>query len=88
MSGRGKCQKGADFERRLAKIKNAPILALDDLGAEAGQNVPFEVSWAQDKAYQLLDHRLVEQLPTIVTTNLPSCRNASRHGFKTGTPRV
>lgn len=60
-----------DFERRLAKIKNAPVLVLDDLGAEAGQNAPFEVSWAQDKVYQLLDHRLVEQLPTIVTTNLP-----------------
>ena len=44
---------------------------LDDLGAEAGQSAPFEVSWAQDKVYQILDHRLMEQLPTIVTTNLP-----------------
>jgi DNA replication protein DnaC len=64
-------QSGEDFERRLAHVKDAPVLVLDDLGAEAGQNAAFEVSWAQDKLYQILDHRLVGQLPTIVTTNLP-----------------
>jgi len=30
-------------------VKDAPVLVLDDLGAEAGQNAPFEVNWAQDK---------------------------------------
>jgi DNA replication protein DnaC len=64
-------QSGEDFERRMTRVKDAPVLALDDLGAEAGQNAAFEVSWAQDKVYQILDHRLVEQLPAIVTTNLP-----------------
>jgi len=64
-------QAGEDFERRLTRVKEAPVLVLDDLGAEAGQSAPFEVSWAQDKVYQILDHRLMEQLPTIVTTNLP-----------------
>lgn len=64
-------QSGEGFERRLARVKDAPVLVLDDLGAEARHNAAFEVSWAQDKVYQILDHRLVEQLPTIVTTNLP-----------------
>jgi DNA replication protein DnaC len=64
-------QGDEDFERRLARLKDALVLVLDDLGAEAGHHALFEVSWAQDKVYQILDHRLVEQLPTIVTTNLP-----------------
>ena len=64
-------QSGEDFERRLTRVKEAPVLVLDDLGAEAGRHVSFDVSWAQDKVCQILDHRLVEQRPTVVTTNLP-----------------
>ena len=71
-------QGDEDFDRRLARLKDAPVLVLDDLGAEAGHTAPFEVSWAQDKIYQILDHRLVEQQPTIVTTNLPLNRLPQR----------
>ncbi len=61
-----------DFDRRLAQVKDVPVLVLDDLGAEArGQQGPMDVTWAQDKLYQVLNHRLVEQLPTVITTNVP-----------------
>jgi len=71
-------QGDEDFERRLAGIKDASILVLDDLGAEAGRAAPFEVSWAHDKVYQILDHRLIGKQPTIVTTNLPLNRLPQR----------
>ena len=62
----------AGFNARLDQVKDAPVLVLDDLGAEgqSGAGGAFVVTWAQDKLYQIIDYRLVQQLPTIVTTNL------------------
>ena len=41
------------------------------MGTEAQFSVPYEVTWAQDKLYQIFDHRLVWEMPTIITTNVP-----------------
>lgn len=43
----------------------APILVLDDLGAEK------ESEWTHEQIYDLLDRRYGRQMPTIVTTNTP-----------------
>ncbi|MBN1891129.1 MAG: ATP-binding protein [Thermoflexales bacterium] len=61
-----------DFHQRLESVKNAPVLVMDDLGAEnhGGSGQPFEVTWAHDKLYQIVDHRVMQQLPTVFTTNL------------------
>lgn len=66
-------QAGDDFDTRLARVKDAPVLVLDDLGAhsQGRAGTPFEVTWAEDKLYQIFDHRLVSELPTVVTTNVP-----------------
>lgn len=47
------------------RLKNTPLLVLDDLGAES------PTPWAQEKLFQLLDHRYLLRLPTVITTNKP-----------------
>lgn len=51
------------YDDRFQSIRNAPFLILDDLGAQS------PTVWAQEKLFQLLNHRYNEQLPTVVTTN-------------------
>lgn len=51
------------YEARLEEIRNAPLLILDDMGTES------PTVWAQEKLYQILNHRYMAQLPTVVTTN-------------------
>lgn len=51
------------YDDRFESIRNAPFLILDDLGAQS------PTVWAQEKLFQLLNHRYNEQLPTVVTTN-------------------
>jgi DNA replication protein DnaC len=52
------------YDQRFQEILDAPVLVLDDLGA---QNV---TPWAEEKLYQILNARYVTKRPTIVTTNL------------------
>ncbi len=52
------------YDQMYDRIANAQLLVLDDLGAENPS------PWAQEKLFQLLNHRYVHHLPTIVTTNV------------------
>lgn len=52
-----------DYDERFATIRNAPLLVLDDLGTENA------TPWAQEKLFQIINHRYTEQMPTIITTN-------------------
>ena len=45
-------------------IKNAPLLILDDLGAQS------TTPWALEKLFQLINHRYNGRLPTVITTSL------------------
>ena len=51
------------FESYFDQIRNATLLILDDLGMERSSE------WAKEKLFQLLNHRHVEALPTVITTN-------------------
>ncbi len=51
------------IDERLDAIRDAPLLILDDLGAHNG------TPWAQEKLFQILNHRYNSRLPTVVTTN-------------------
>jgi DNA replication protein DnaC len=51
------------FDERFEEVRDAPVIILDDLGT---QNA---TPWAQEKLYQILNHRYNAQLPTVVTTN-------------------
>lgn len=52
------------FTRRFELVRDAPVLVLDDLGAESG------TAWANEKLYILLNYRLEMRLPTMITSNL------------------
>lgn len=51
------------FDTYFEQIRNIPLLVLDDLGVEKPS------PWANEKLFQLLNHRHVEELPTVITTN-------------------
>jgi len=51
------------FDERFESIRSAPLLILDELGVQAA------TPWAQEKLYQLLNHRSNARLPTVITTN-------------------
>ena len=52
------------YDERFEQIRNAPLLILDDLGTQSNSD------WAQEKLYQIFNHRYNNRLPTVVTTNL------------------
>ncbi len=51
------------FETRFDEIRNIRLLVLDDLGT---QNA---TAWAQEKLFQIINHRYVNRLPLVLTTN-------------------
>jgi DNA replication protein DnaC len=51
----------ARFDQRFEEVRTAPLLILDDLGTESAS------PWAQEKLYQLFNHRYNARLPTIIT---------------------
>jgi DNA replication protein DnaC len=52
------------FEERFEEIRESPLLILDDFGT---QNA---TAWAQEKIFQIMNHRYINQLPTVVTSNM------------------
>jgi DNA replication protein DnaC len=52
------------YQALIEQVRNAPVLILDDLGTQSA------TAWAQEKLFQVLNHRYNTQLPTVVTTNL------------------
>lgn len=51
------------FDDRFRAIRDVGMLILDDLGTEN------TTEWAREKLFQIVNYRLAEQLPLIVTTN-------------------
>jgi DNA replication protein DnaC len=51
------------YDEAFLKMREAELLVLDDLGAE--QSTP----WANEKLFQLLNHRYNARLATVITTN-------------------
>lgn len=52
------------FDERFQALRSAERLILDDLGLESAK------PWAKEKLFQLLDHRYVRGLPTVITTSM------------------
>jgi DNA replication protein DnaC len=51
------------FDERFSQIQDAPLLVLDDLGTQSS------TPWAQEKLFQILNHRYNTRLPTVITSN-------------------
>ncbi len=53
------------FEDRMHQVREVPLLIIDDFGTQNATD------WAEEKIFQILNHRYVNRLPLVVTTNLP-----------------
>ncbi len=53
----------ASYDERFESIRTAPLLILDDYGAQS------PTQWANEKLFQIFNYRYNAQLPTVVTTN-------------------
>jgi DNA replication protein DnaC len=51
------------YDEMFEQVRNAPLLVLDDLGTQSS------TPWAQEKLFQVLNHRYNARLATVVTTN-------------------
>jgi len=70
------------YDELFERVKNAPLLILDDFGEQAS------TPWAQEKLYQLINHRYNARLPTVITTCLSLDEIETRMGSRLGDPRV
>lgn len=52
------------FERRFEQVRSAPLVVLDDFGTHNA------TEWAGEKLFQILNHRYINRLPVVITTNL------------------
>lgn len=51
------------YDETFERVRGADLLILDDLGVENPS------AWAQEKLFQILNHRYARRLPTVITTN-------------------
>ena len=54
------------YDELFEAIRSAPVLVLDDLGAHSS------TPWAQEKLFQLINHRYNRRIPTVITMNIES----------------
>ncbi len=52
------------YDELFEQVRNAPLVILDDLGAQSA------TPWAQEKLFQLLNHRYNHRLPTVFTISM------------------
>ncbi len=55
-------EAAVDYDQAFERVRNAPVLILDDLGGQSS------TPWAQEKLAQIVNHRFNCRLPTIVTS--------------------
>ena len=53
------------YDELFEQVRDAPLLILDDLGSQS------TTPWAQEKLFQIINHRFNTQLPMVVTINIP-----------------
>jgi DNA replication protein DnaC len=70
------------FDDMFEQVRNTPLLILDDLGAQSG------TAWADEKLFQLVNHRYNACLPTVITTNLTVRDLDSRLASRLTDPQV
>jgi DNA replication protein DnaC len=54
---------GPSFLDGFNQLRNAPLLILDDIGAQS------DVGWVRDRLFQLINHRYAARLPTVFTAS-------------------
>jgi len=70
------------YDEFFDRVRNAPLLVLDDLGAQSG------TPWAKEKLDQLLNHRFSNQLPTVIVTITPIEQLEERIRIRLTDPKI
>ena len=70
------------FDEIFEQVRNTPLLLLDDLGSQSG------TAWAEEKLFQLINHRYNACLPTVITTNLTVTNIDARLASRLTDPQV
>jgi DNA replication protein DnaC len=55
-------EAAVDYDQAFERVRNAPVLILDDLGGQSS------TPWAQEKLFQIINHRFNGRLPTVITS--------------------
>jgi DNA replication protein DnaC len=70
------------YDQLFEQVRTAPVLVLDDLGTQSA------TPWAEEKLYQLINHRYNARLPTVITTNKPLRKLDDRLRTRLGDPSL
>jgi len=70
------------YDELFEQVRSAPVLILDDLGTQSA------TPWAQEKLFQIINHRYNARLPTIVTTNTALRKFDDRLRTRLGDPSL
>ena len=70
------------YDQLFEQVRNAPMLLLDDLGTQSA------TAWAEEKLFQIINHRFNARLPTVVTTNVPLNKFDERLRTRLGDPSL
>lgn len=70
------------YDELSERVKNAPLLVLDDLGQQSTS------PWAREKLDQLINHRFISRLPTVFTTALRPEELGERWNMRMTEPKL
>jgi len=70
------------YDQLFEKVKNAPLLILDDFGEQS------TTPWAQEKLYQVINHRYNARLATIITSRCALDEVESRISSRLIDPKI
>jgi DNA replication protein DnaC len=70
------------YDQIFEEIKNVPLLVLDDYGEQSA------TPWAQEKLYQMINHRYNARLATVITTSSALDEIESRVSSRMADPRI
>jgi DNA replication protein DnaC len=70
------------YDQLFEQVRNAPVLVLDDLGTQSA------TPWAQEKLFQVINHRYNSRLPTVITTSEKLSRFDDRLRTRLGDPTL
>ena len=70
------------YDELFETVRSTPLLILDDLGSQSS------TPWAQEKLYQILNHRYNARLATIITSSLRLEEIEARLSSRMGDPRL
>ncbi len=70
------------YDELFTKVCHTPLLILDDFDIKQSKE------WAKEKLYQLLNHRFIHELPTVITSSLSIDTMEDRTRTRLSNPRL